>query len=271
MALLRRSSPYPHWVSEKLLAEGVPHCFGTRQGGQSQGPFESMNVGLRSRDCGQAVRQNWTRLLEASGLEGRPLGLLRQVHSAKVRPLPEDASFENFEMLYEADGLVCRDPQVAVGVYTADCVPVLVSGRDATGPWVAAIHAGWRGTVDGILLDFLAPRVEQVRALALGPHIRSARFEIRDDVLPRFQAAAARVNCSESECWVRDPDQPEVLRVDLERLLLAQLEFLGLASDLLDRGAPCTFENPEEFFSYRRDGPGRGSLGHVIGVPGGGK
>jgi hypothetical protein len=168
------------------------------------------------------------------------------VHGANVivvdAEAPEDVASR------EADALVSERPGVALGVGTADCVPILVADSRGRG---AAIHAGWRGTVADVVgravdaLVALGARREELRA-ALGPSICARCFEVGPEVAASFEALGGVVAGFERP------------HVDLRRANRVLLERAGLHADAIDDAPPCTMCEPERFFSFRRDGGGIG-------------
>jgi polyphenol oxidase len=159
-----------------------------------------------------------------------------------------------------ADALVARadDGRVAVGVRVADCVPVLV-GDDATGD-VAAIHAGWRGIVAGIVragverLGASGSRSGATRLVAaIGPCIGPCCFEVGRDVAEQIVRAShgARVIIAE---------RGDKAYVDLRAAVRAQLLAVGVKGTRIDDVAGCTKHETARFYSFRRDGPGSGRM-----------
>lgn len=253
-------------VSQRLADLGIPHGFGTRLGGFARGAVPGATMTAGPGEAPEVVHRNWRQLLEVVGLEGATLALLRQVHGVEVVAAVPEAAWPPHQAP-EADGHETTEPGVALGVVTADCVPVFMAFRgQGARPWrVAALHAGWRGVVEGIVSRFLGRQPGPPVAVALGPHIRQDRFEVGPELGPRFASALAATGV-EAPGVVRQ-GRGDRLLVDLEALLLAQLEAAGVARGDVETGAPCTYSEDRLFYSYRRDGPGRGSLGHVIGVP----
>src|SRR5262245_48731451 len=168
-------------VTSRMLA-GVRHGFSTRRGGVSTGRYATLNVGGKWGDDPAAVAHNRRRLAAAGGFDWSRLYTAKQVHGARVAlvvagTLPERVADT------EADVVVTAQPGVVVGVYTADCVPVLIADDEGR---VAAAHAGWRGTVAGVAnaaveaLVSLGARRERLRA-ALGPSICARCFEVGEE------------------------------------------------------------------------------------------
>jgi len=239
-------TPLPLLASPAI---GVPfhHGFTTRAGGVSAPPFDSLNLGGKWGDPPENVRENRRRLLQAT--RARAVHFASQVHGAEVA-LVRGADDPSATAGRRADA-VCSDvPDLAVAVLVADCVPaVLVDPR--TGAF-AAVHAGWRGTVAGVLGATVAAmasafgaRPHDLRA-ALGPAIGACCFEVGPEVSAAFAALGAEV--------VLDARPGGKPHVDLRRAQRLQLERAGLdpaAIDVLDACTRCDPEN--RFFSYRRD------------------
>ncbi len=241
--------------SALLSARGVRHAFSTRLGGVSEGPFASLNVAVGPGDQPDAVAENLRRFARALGVEPERLYQTSQVHGATVRVVaPGDA--REAVLHEEADALVAHDPGVAVGVRTADCVPILVHDQ-VTGS-VAAIHAGWRGVVSGVIaagVAHVAIRARSPRGLAaaIGPSIGPCCFEVGDDVASALEDAAP----GDDAVILRDRPKPHV---DLRRAVRLQLRALGIDDASIEDVPGCTRCDAERFFSHRRDGARSGRL-----------
>jgi polyphenol oxidase len=127
-------------------AAGIRHGFFTREGGVSEGLFSSLNVGFGSGDAPELVAENRARAMAALDLPADRLVTCFQVHSPEVvvvdrRWRREDAP--------RADALVTRRRGLALGILTADCLPVLLADPEAA--VVGAAHAGWRGALTGVV------------------------------------------------------------------------------------------------------------------------
>lgn len=207
--------------------EGIRHFFGTRH------------------DAGEAVRPG-----------ARAVVAVKQVHGKDVllidRPVEAEPVFEG-----GWDALATNQPDVLLTVRTADCVPVLVHDPGARA--VAAIHAGWRGAVAGILPETLAvmrrrfgaePRRMQV---AIGPSVGPCCYEVDAPVLAQLRRWTG---------WhqvVSERGRGKWL-LDLRGLLQAQAGQLGLGVTAVHGVKLCTVCHPELFFSYRREGAVRGTM-----------
>ncbi len=237
-------------VTSRLLT-GLRHGFSTRRGGVSTGRYATLNVGGKWGDDPEHVAHNRRRLAAAGGFEWARLYTARQVHGARVA-LVVDGTLPERVAETEADVVVSAVPGAVVGVYTADCVPILLTDGEGR---VAAAHAGWRGTVAGVanaaveaLVSIGAER-ERLRA-ALGPSICARCFEVGDEVAAAFEALAPS-----SVIRHADGRRPHVDLWEANRRVLAAA---GVPERAIDATPPCTMCEPERFFSFRRDGEGIG-------------
>ena len=170
---------------------GLPHIrhgFTTREGGVSSGSLTSLNLARRPGETTANLLENWRRAVEGIGLEGSPVAIVNQVHGHAV--LAGDAPRGPLDPLGDADALVSTTPGVVVAVRVADCVPVLLAAPGA----VAAVHAGWRGTVQRIVpiaVQVLCARAgcrPQDVVAAVGPCISVDAYEVGDEVLDAVSA-----------------------------------------------------------------------------------
>lgn len=197
------------------------------------------------------------------GVRGAPeparLERPRQVHGIAVARARGDGA-----ALGDADAVWSDAPGVAVGVVTADCVPILLAAEGARA--VAAVHAGWRGLADGVIgaaLDALSAAGVPPRSLAavVGPRIGGCCYEVDDPVLARLRARFGGALDAHAA-----PTRPGHARVDLGALAQRELEAAlprGAVSALADA---CTRCDAARFESYRRDGARAGRLLHWIRV-----
>lgn len=249
-------------TSTLLAASGVRHAFFTRSGGVSSGGFASLNASFAVGDEPANVRENRRRALRAIGPQLGEAFLARQVHGRNVIEVTGQAMASDVARC-QADALVSARPNVVLGVLTADCVPLLMVAPDAGA--VAAVHAGWRGVeskvVEAAVLNLckLGARPERL-LVALGPHVGANAFEVGEDVAARLAACSPAADVVVRPLGLRP-------RVDLARILIAQLEAAGVPPAHVDRVSGCTYAEPERFFSYRRDGKASGRLLSVVVAP----
>lgn len=187
-----------------------------------------------------------------------------QVHSAEVVVLDEAALGA---AIPDADAVVTCLPNQWIGVRTADCVPVLLV--DPVRRVVAAVHAGWRGTVAHIV----AIAVQKMKAMgclpqdlraAVGPSISPEAFEVGEEVAAAF-TEAGRGECIVREVWGPLGRQPYVKpHIDLWQSNVMDLMDEGLELDQIDCTPWCTYGNNDHFFSARREGIGTGRIVSAI-------
>lgn len=218
------------------------HGFPTRAGGVSSGAFESLNAAASVGDEPARVTENLARLARAAGVDPGQLATMSQVHGDRVvRAVAGGPQGE-------ADGLWTNTPGVALGVRTADCLPILV--EDVRGGRVAAVHAGWRGVIAEIVLRAVealeadGAKREDLR-FALGPAIQRCCFEVDGDLPERFATAFG------DEVVVAVAGKPR-RHLDLPLAVTRGLLRAGVAAGQVSALPQCTACDPR-FFSHRRD------------------
>jgi YfiH family protein len=240
---------------------GVAHGFSTRTGGVSKGVYATNNMHDKKGDSREHVDENRRRFLTALGLDPARLFTVTQEHTVALVDVDGLTPEETTGL--EADGLLSGLPGVAVGVTTADCLPVLLAAPD--GGAVAALHAGWRGLVAGILGRGVEALCEKAGCAptelwaAVGPGIRPCCFEVGGEVVEAFSAAGF----PERFFTQGNAGRPYG---DLAGLAVWALGRAGL-QDVHVVGT-CTRCEPERYFSYRRDGWPTGLQLSVIGMGG---
>jgi polyphenol oxidase len=228
--------------SALLHEAGFPHGFSLRTGGVSEGAYRSLNLGRSVGDDPERVAENHLIFARAIAFAPGRLFEASQVHGRAVISI-DRASDVAATRKVEADALVTRAKGAALGVRTADCVPILIA--DPKSGAVAAVHAGWRGVVQRVLdaaLDALDADPKSLIA-AIGPHIRADQFEVSDEV-------AAQIARESHGAPVVLPREPRP-HVDLALAIRAQLEARGV--EAIDDVGGCTVGEPDRFFSHRRD------------------
>lgn len=237
----------------------VLHAVSTRRGGVSPAPYDSLNLGRMSGDDLELVEQNRSRF---AALVGAPLQqTLKLNHGVDVVHVPDP---ETARLTHDGDAAWSAHPEVALSVTTADCVPVFFCDPEAG--VAAAAHAGWRGTLNGIVTRVVelmcsqgGARLERIR-VGLGPCIGMCCFEVGDEVR---QAFAERFG---ERAWIAAGPQSGKWNIDLHAANLAHLREAGLR-DLpgqVRRCGLCTSCRPDLFFSYRRDAGKTGRMVSLI-------
>jgi YfiH family protein len=240
-------------TSPLLTRCGFRHAFFARRGGASTGAYSSLNFSIAVGDSETNVAENVARAAAALGVSAERVYYLSQVHGRVAVSLRGDEDRSEV-VTREGDAVSSRNEHCAIGVRIADCVPILV-GDTETGA-VAAVHAGWRGIVAGVVeagVDAIRGAAGSAAGLvaAIGPHISVAAFEVSEDVADTLRA------CS-PDPGVVDRSYGTKPHVDLSRIAIAKLEALGVPRGSIDRVGGCTYLEPERYFSFRRDGPRSG-------------
>lgn len=223
----------------------VRHGFFTRQGGVSEGVYAALNCGPGSGDARDKVIENQRRAMACLDLAGEALLTPRQTHSAEVvevtAPWPDGRRAE-------ADALVTRTKGVALGILTADCVPVLMVEPKAG--VLAAAHAGWKGALTGILENTVAAMAalgaepKAIRA-GIGPAIAQRSYEVGPD----FPDPFLKQHAGNADFFV-PAQRAGHFRFDLKGYVSRRLGLAGVEKITV---LPCdTYAEPNRFFSYRR-------------------
>lgn len=208
----------------------------TRQGGFSDAPFESLNLGAHVQDHLITVVKN--RHLLDQFVPAEPVWL-NQVHGTKV----VDAALSS--CVQDADASFTTQSNVVCVTMTADCLPVLLCDKQGTA--VSAIHAGWRSLCDGVIENaVLAMGLKAEDVLAwLGPAIGPDAFEVGAEVRQAFiekDANATQAFRPHADKWL----------ANLYLLATQRLNNVGIKA--IYGGGDCTYSYPERYFSFRRDG-----------------
>jgi len=245
-----------------IIAElPVLHAFSTRAGGVSDGRYTSLNLGFGSGDARVCVQANRLRFGQTVGFDVDCLVTLRQVHGKRgiliaggddpmgVRGTP-------------ADALITNQPQVPLGVITADCFPVLLVAPSV--PAVAIIHAGRRGTlaqiirvVSTLMCDRFHVPARSLHA-AIGPGIGGCCYEIDAVSAQPFHALYTHRD------GIFRPSRPQHVYLDLQRANLLQLQAAGIPPQQIWVANLCTVCHPQWFYSYRREGTRTGRMLNVV-------
>jgi hypothetical protein len=245
--------------SPLLAAADVRHVFSTRLGGISPVPFDSMNLGNPSgcpiQDDYERIWENYRLLQETAGLPHRDKP--HRVHQVHGRVVLRARAGEPFDCSAKADAIVSDDPTSVLSVRVADCVPILLATED--GRAVAAVHAGWRGVVAGVVTAALSEmsNAPQRCIAAIGPCIDMEAFEVGHEVLAEFERCFGK----QAVCRRRDDGKG---RVDLREAVRLQLVAAGVRADQIDSTDACTFSNADEFFSHRRENGATGRMAALI-------
>jgi polyphenol oxidase len=226
---------------------GLSHRFFGREGGTSPAPWRGLNTGFTVGDAPARVSENLARVRFQLGVGRRALFLPTQVHGARVLEVKAGDDPEHIAE-QEADALFTAAPEVALGVRTADCAPILLGSDD--GAFVAAVHAGWRGAVRGVLEATVAALEQRgvapaILVAAIGPCIGPSAFEVGPEVIEE----ASRTVSLEG---LVSPGEGDRLHLDLAGLVRRLLEASGVTRIHTVPG--CTATELDRFFSHRAEG-----------------
>jgi YfiH family protein len=224
---------------------GIKHAFFTRQGGVSQDPFDSLNFCIKRGDTPENVLENRRRAAAWFGVDELQLCIPHLIHEDAV--VVVDQPF-NRDKRPKADAAVTSHPEYIVGITMADCVPVLLV--DPKKGVVAAVHAGWRGALKGIVertidsLEAQGGKRHHIYA-AIGPAIQQESYEVGEEVYQAFANAntAYKTFFEPSNVGHYQFDLPGLVQYRLQKANVAEIDWLKID----------TYTNPELFFSCRRN------------------
>ena len=261
-------------ISDRLQSV---HGFSTRLGGVSRlSHTSSLNLAFGRGDGREVVLENLALFGDAVGFDPSGVISVPQVHGNTVFEVDESHRGMGYyaEAAFEGDGYVTATPLVTIGVKTADCTPILlealVGDRVVA---VAALHAGWKGTVADIAgvgvrkLTTLARERAGVVAgeitvrAAIGPCIHACCFEVKEDCLSVVRSSLG----SMAETYVRSEEGKTYL--DLPALNRALLVRTGVREEDVDVCSDCTACHTDIFYSHRAMGGVRGTMLSVIRLP----
>jgi polyphenol oxidase len=223
---------FPDWPAP----ENIHAATTLRTGGVSKGAYFSLNPAAHVCDDTNRVKHNRQIIREMLDLPSEPVWL-DQIHSNRAVKAVKTAS------LQQADASYTHEPGIVCAIMTADCLPLLVCSMDGT--QVAAIHAGWRGLLAGVISNTIVAMQQRNNLLVwLGPAIGPDCFEVGDEVRDAFLEKSAEFNTAfkkQNNKWLADIYQ------------MARIELAALGISKVYGGTNCTVTEHERFYSYRRD------------------
>ena len=217
-------------------------------GGRSSGNFDNFNLALHVNDDKENVLKNRNILKGRFNLPSAPVWI-NQIHSS----ICIDAALTN--TVIEADASYSSKSGVVCGIMTADCLPVFVSKKN--GSMVGIAHAGWRGLSSGIIENLIKSFNSDGDNLVvhLGPAISKKCFEVGDEVMSLYLSK----NINFERSFTRKKNKIYLDLYDAARVILE-----GFQINSISGGDRCTFQESNNFFSYRRDGINSGRMAHLI-------
>ena len=233
------------FFSKKLEKfENVKHCFFSKKNGVSKGLYKSLNCGLGSRDSKENVLKNLELVSKKMGCKKESLITLNQTHSNKV------IYFENCDDIknkIEADAVICKVKNIAIGVLTADCAPILF--YDSKQKIIACVHSGWKGAFTGIIkntlnkLHNLGSDFNDITAV-IGPCIQKKNYEVKIDFYHKF------INQSKKNESFFEIINNDKYFFDLRAFVNSKISEQNIKN--IENIEMDTFSNSESFYSYRR-------------------
>lgn len=238
------------------------HGFTLRQGGVSQAPYDSLNLGYHVGDNPHAVSENRRRLALALGYDPKRVTAGQQVHGTKVEIvtglLCGSGAFDEAGSIPQADGLVTEDPRVVLMAHAADCT--LIYLYDPVRRCVGLAHAGWRGALAGMGRDAVSAmgrlgcKRENIFAAlspSIGPCCYAVGEEVAGQVPPHWRGLVVQ-------------KRERLLYLDLPLLQQLVLKEAGIGAERVTRSSYCTCCNGDKFYSYRASGGRTGRMAGVI-------
>jgi YfiH family protein len=241
-----------YFTSSNLDEVGfIRHFFSTKIGGISSGEFESLNLGIFTEDSQNNILSNFKKIFSSSGMDLDKIVYLNQIHSDKFFHVTK----ENYMDIRgeQGDALITSARGIAIGVFTADCVPVILV--DSKNKITAVVHAGWKGTYQGIVKKVLTYMIDNMGAdpgsieAAIGPSIGPCCFEVGIEVAEKFTFTHEKKGKHYVDLW----------RENMEQIMEC-----GVTMDKIMTGILCTMCDKDLFFSYRRDSGKTGRMGTFL-------
>lgn len=235
------------------------HGFSTRKGGVSTLPhLAEMNLGKTLGDTPENVKENYNRMAKAIGFDAESIVYTNQIHSNIVQTVTK----ANCNQTYDCDGFVTSEKGVTLAVRTADCVPILFC--DDSAGVIGAIHAGWRGTVNGIqqnavyAMTGLGASPEKIK-VAIGACIHACCYEVGEDFIAALNEKLGKESTCRHTVTVDGKKHFNLLSLNLK-----MLEKVGINPENIDFSPDCTCCKPELYFSHRASKGKRGVMSAFI-------
>ena len=221
--------------------KNLNHCFFSRRGGYSSGLYKSLNCGKGSRDKRKNISKNLEYVSKKMYVKKKRLILMHQTHSNKVVEINE----KNLDKNINSDAMITRYKKVALGVLTADCVPILV--YDKRNKIIGCIHAGWRGALSGIIKKTII-KIKRKNSkydifASVGPCISIKSYEVDLNFYKKFLAMAKK-----NEKYFKIKNKNKKI-FNLREYVNDKLVELNVKVDHINRD---TYREKKNFFSYRR-------------------
>ncbi len=230
------------FFSKKLKKLNIPHCFFSRNSGFSKGIYRSLNCGIGSNDNKKLVHKNIRFVESFLNIKKNNLKLMYQTHSSKILKI----NHKNLEKKkFKSDGITSDLKGVALGVLTADCVPILM--YDKINKKICVLHAGWKGIFKGIVekgIKKFSKKNLNYLTVAIGPCIGKKSYEVDKLLKLKF--------LRQSKYYKKffKPSKKGKFLFDLRSMVNYKLKKVGVKE--IDNINLDTFKDSKNFFSHRR-------------------
>ncbi len=219
----------------------IKHCFFSRKNGFSKGIYKSLNCGRGSKDNKNKINKNLNYVAKKMGVKKNKLILMHQTHSNKVVEIKK----YNFKNKIKADAIITKMNNIAIGVLTADCVPIIIC--DERNKIVGCIHAGWKGAFSGIINNTIK-KIKKLNSnnkiyASVGPCIGEKNYEVDIKFYKKFVSKSWK-----NKIYFKYKSKTKKL-FDLRRFATDKLLKLNVKVDQIEKD---TFAEKSNFFSYRR-------------------
>ncbi len=230
------------FYSKKLCKfDELKHCFFSRKGGFSKGLYRSLNCGKGSKDSKKIINKNINYVSKKIGVKSFNLVLMHQTHSNRVLEIKK----KNYKRKIFSDAMITKNKGVALGVLTADCVPILLF--DKKSKIIGCIHAGWKGALSGIIKN----TIKKIKIIggsnkifaAVGPCIGKSNYEVDKNFYKKFTAKSKK-----NKKYFKKKNNTKDL-FDLRKFVTDKLLEFKVKVDQVNMD---TFRDNSNFFSYRR-------------------
>ena len=230
------------FYSKKLKKiKQIKHCFFSRKNGFSKGIYKGLNCGKGSKDKKRNVRKNLSHVAKKMNVERDKLILMHQTHSNKVVEIKKN----NYKKKIFADAMITKMKGFALGVVTADCVPIIL--YDTKNEIVGCIHAGWKGA----FLEIIKNTISKIKKISsgnkfyacIGPCIGKKSYEVDKNFYKMFLAKSRN-----NKIYFSNKNKTKKL-FNLRKFVTNKLIKANINIDQIDRD---TFAEKGNFFSYRR-------------------
>lgn len=244
------------------------NAFSTRAGGCSTGFRSSMNLGFANGDDPETVRKNYRIFTEALGIRSEDIVITDQKHTANIQIVTAEDRGKGLlkNRDYEAiDGFVTNEPNTALCILVADCVPVYL--YDPVKHAIGLVHSGWKGTAGKISAGAVARMKEAYGSspadiiACIGPSICADCYEVSDDLLPAFSETFSE---EEIRQFFGQGNDESHFQLDLWKAVRMTLGQAGLKVENIHNTDLCTCHNPELLFSHRFTKGKRGNMAALL-------